>query len=277
MFESAQQPAAPLRRSQILLELRDAPIVSVSDLARRFGVSEMTIRRDLRTLEAEGQVRKVHGGAVRAQDAPAAVRSTRNLEAKRGIAAAAASRVPDQATIVLDAGTTVCALARLLANRPITIITHSLLAISELGSDPEAAAYLVGGRFRALTQSMAGGPTVAAIDEFRAEIAFLGASAVDADGFYNHHVDDVAIQRKIIEVADEAWLLADSSKFSSTALAKVASLSALAGIITDSPLEPSFETELRSRFPDLELVVVSDSQVDNAAAAAQAEPDGQSS
>lgn len=256
MFEPEQPAAAPVRRSKIVLELREAPMVSVSELARRFSVSEMTIRRDLRTLEADGEVRKVHGGAVRAHDAPATARSTRNPKAKHAIALAAASLVPDGATILLDAGTTVATLAELLATRPVTIVTHSLLAVAALGPDPQATAYLVGGRFRPSTQSLVGAETAAELGAFRAEYAFLGASAIDPGGFFNHQVDDVALQRTLIEVADQTWLLADSSKFVATALARVAPLSALAGIVTDSRLESAVAKKIESRVTELELLVI---------------------
>lgn len=231
-------------------------MVSVSELARRFAVSEMTIRRDLRALEARGEVRKVHGGAVRAHDAPATARSSRNPKAKHAIALAAAARVPDGATILLDGGTTVATLAELLATRPVTIVTHSLLVVAALGPDPEATAYLVGGKLRPSTQSLVGAETASELAGFRAEYAFLGASAVDPTGFYNHQVDDVAIQRTLIEVADQAWLLADSTKFTATALAKIRPLAALAGIITEGRLDSAVAEEIRSCGAELEQVAV---------------------
>jgi DeoR/GlpR family transcriptional regulator of sugar metabolism len=248
--------SAPMRRRQILAELGESPIVSVSDLARRFAVSEMTIRRDLQRLEALGEVRKVHGGAVRARDASASARSTQNPLAKRAIAAAAARRVPTDATVLLDAGTTVAAVAEQLATRSVTIVTHSLLALAALGLEAEATAYLVGGRLRTSTQSLVGAETATELDGFRADYVFLGASAVDQSGFYNHQVDDVAVQRKLIEAAEQVWLLADSSKFAATALARVESLAVLTGIITDSRLAPPLAAQIRSRCPEVELVDV---------------------
>ncbi len=215
------------------------------------GASEMTIRRDLKVLDADGRLEKVRGGAVPVGqalpplDRPADVRSTLNLEAKLAIGRAAAAMVPDGATLILDSGTTVGMLARALRGRVTVVVTTSLRALSELRDQSATRIHLIGGRYRPETDSVTGPEVVTSLTEFSADLAFLGASAVRAGSFYNYYPEDAPIQRTMARLACQAWLLVDSSKLTAVALGRVGALSDLTGVITDQGAQPELLERLR--------------------------------
>lgn len=224
------------RRSRIIAELQERPAVSVGELARLVGTSEMTIRRDLSALAAAGLARKVHGGAVAVRQQALAVDAVGmvNVRAKQAIAAEAATLVPDRATVVLDGGTTVGMLANALRGRQLTVLTTSLIVLRELQDERSIAIHLVGGHYRPETRSVTGPQVAEALGDFSADLAFLAASAVRDGSFYTYHPEDAVIQRRMIEIARGAWLLADSSKLNARGLGRVGPLTDLTGVITDS-------------------------------------------
>jgi DeoR/GlpR family transcriptional regulator of sugar metabolism len=236
------------RRSRIVAALGERPALSVAELAQMLEASEMTIRRDLAALSADGQVRKVHGGALAAvqADRSAEVRSVTNVRAKAAIATLAAALVREHATLVLDSGTTIGALARALRGRHLTVVTTSLIVLRELGDAPTSAVHLVGGRFRPETQSVSGPQVAEAMGDFSADHAFVAASAIHDGSYYNYYPEDAAIQRRMVEIARESWLLADASKLSAVALGRVGALRDLAGVITDDSASPAQLDELRA-------------------------------
>jgi DeoR family fructose operon transcriptional repressor len=245
------------RRSQILSELRSRPAVSVGELARLLGTSEMTIRRDLRALDGEGLLEKVHGGAIpvgqthQPLDHTADVRSTFNVDAKASIARVAATMVADGATLVLDSGTTVGMLARALRGRRLVVVTTSMIVLRELQGEAAVTIHVIGGRYRPETQSVTGPQVAEALAEFSADLAFLGASAIRGGSFYNYYPEDAPIQRGMADIASQAWLLADSSKLAAVAAGRVGLVSGLAGVVTDTAAPPDALGELRSWCGDL--------------------------
>lgn len=235
------------RWNVILAELEARQAVSVSALARQLTVSEMTIRRDLSALAARGTVRKIYGGAVSLPlpDEPATVRSVLNVAAKGAIGAEAARRVADGATVVLDSGTTVAAVARHLRGRRLTVITTSLIVVRELADDPGIEVHLPGGRYRSETQSLTGPAAWEGLGDLRADLAFVGTSAIREASFFNHHADDVPIQRRMMDMAEEVWLLADHTKLDAVALGRVGRLDQLSGVITDASVPDAGLARLR--------------------------------
>ncbi len=129
----------------------------VAEESRRFGVSEETIRRDIKRLAAEGVADPVFGGAVPRGAAPPPVRERRQEGAKEAIAATAAALVEPGQVVILDAGTTTLALARRLASvRDLTVVTNSLPAAQALAEAADGATYLIGGRLVASSLSLIG-------------------------------------------------------------------------------------------------------------------------
>jgi DeoR family glycerol-3-phosphate regulon repressor len=225
------------RWEQMLELLRANGSIAVDDLATRFGVSSMTIRRDLLELSSQGQLERVHGGAlppggvryVSADD-----RATQHIDRKRMIAAAAEQLISAEATVFLAGGTTVAEVAKLLVGRKLTVVTDSRLVIDALGSDESTELHVLGGRYRPETRTFVGPVTLEQMTLFRVEWAFLGASAVAGGDFFHYYPEDIPLQRAVIGIAAHAWLLVDASKLGAPAVGRVGSVDSLEGIITDA-------------------------------------------
>lgn len=239
------------RRRHILARLEAAPECQVRELAAGFGVSEMTVRRDLDALAAAGRLIRTHGGA-----APAAgvvfhfqflERMREQAAAKAAIAAAAAARVPDGATVMLDSGTTTLAVARALRGKPgLTVVTTSLPVASELQHCEAIGVILLGGSMRRDAPDLGGALALRALEGLHADLAFLGADAVDARGVCYHASADVAhLVGAMAAAADRVYVVADHTKIGRTALARTGTLTRWAGLICDRGLDAAAARRLR--------------------------------
>ena len=157
---------------------------SIEQLMERFGVSGMTVRRDLQSLADQGKVIRTHGGAAMAErisfEFEFLNRVRENHAAKEAIAAAAAAQIKDGESVMLDSGTTTLELAKRLRGRPgLTVITSSLPIAAQLQYDQQIEVLLLGGRLRASSPDLAGALTESNLETLRADVAFLGADAVD--------------------------------------------------------------------------------------------------
>ena len=173
------------RRKQISRIILETRAVTVLDLAQRFQVATETIRRDLKKLEAEGVLKRTHGGAIIEESTnvlPFAQRNQQNIEEKRQIAARAAQLVKDGQTLILDNGTTTMELARALVNKKdITVVTNSLVIARELAYAPGVTVEVVGGVLRKAELSLVGPTAKQFIERIRVDWTFLAAAGVTVD------------------------------------------------------------------------------------------------
>ncbi len=245
------------RQRRILRLLEAEGGLRTQELAKRLGVSEATVRRDLAAMADQGLVERTHGGALplrmgTAAEPPFDLKARRKVPEKERIAARAAALVPERATVILDSGTTALALARRLADRRITVIALDLKVAEALARGaPEV--WLVGGRTRNGLFSLVGPWAEAMLAEIHADLFFLGADAVDEQAVTNATVEEAAVTRRAVEAAEATYLVADHSKFGRRALARVVGLEALAGVITDKK-SAAFAPALREKVPFVELV-----------------------
>lgn len=215
--------------------------VGFTDLAEEFGVSEMTIRRDLETLEAEGLARRVRGGAIsvvsRSYEPPLSVRAATAADAKAAIGAAAAGLVNDGDTVIIDVGTTTLELAKALHGRHgLTVVTASLPIAVELGADPDIRVLVTGGQVRSGELSLTGGMAEDAFGAMNCDLAFIGIAGICAmPGLTEYNPDDGRVKRAAIQAARRAIVLADSSKLGRVAFSTVAPLSSVDVLVTDAP------------------------------------------
>lgn len=225
------------RRQEILRAVRTGS-THVADLARRFGVSEMTVRRDLRELARDGKLERVRGGAVNAaSERPFDEIAVERFEAKDRIGAAAAALVEDGQTVMIDIGTTTLQVARHLRGRPITVVTTSLAVYEELRDDEAIELILPGGVVRRNYRSLVGMLAEGSLRQLNANVLFLGTSAVDAQlGVWDSTMVEVPIKRAMIESAESVTLLADAEKLSMAGFIKVCDADAIDQIVTDEPL-----------------------------------------
>ncbi len=231
------------RLEAIRQELLRADEVSVDALAGRFDVSAMTVRRDLEVLEARGDVIRTHGGAALARrltfEFSFREKQNRNRRQKSRIARQAAGHVEDGQVVMLDTGTTTLEIARQLVDRhDVTVITTSLAIVSALQFAAGVRVVLLGGFLRGGSPDLYGPLTEQNAEMFRADIAFMGADAVDRDG--NTYADDlqlVNLNRKMVTHAARVVVVADSSKFGKNGMCRVMGSEDYDLIITDSGID----------------------------------------
>lgn len=228
------------RLARIRARLADHTGVSIAELAREFGVSEMTVRRDLSALEEKTDIKRTHGGAVLTErmilEFNYRERRETNRTAKRAIAAAARKLVQRGQRIILDTGTTTLELAVLLADaEDLTVITPSLAVASELQHAAGVEVILLGGVLRRGSPDLTGPVTEHCLDLFSADLAFQGAEGIGADGaIYNIDLRLARVDKLMRSVAQRSCVLADSSKLGATALARSGSLADVDFFITDT-------------------------------------------
>jgi DeoR/GlpR family transcriptional regulator of sugar metabolism len=228
------------RQSQIRRSLAGRPGVTVASLAREFGVSGMTVRRDLAALEARSEVRRTHGGAMLAErmilEFDYRERREANREAKRAIAAAARRLVRPGMRLILDNGTTTLELAALLRDgRDLTVITPSLAVASELQHAAGVEVILLGGVIRRGSPDLTGPVTERSLELFSADLAFQGADGIGVDGsIYNADLRLAQVDRLMRRVARDCCILADHTKIGRSALARSGGLGDAGTFITDA-------------------------------------------
>lgn len=224
---------AGLRRQAILDLLRRFGGMSTQELAKRLGVSEATIRRDLALLAQQGLLQRDHGGAFLAEgELPYALKLRKNREIKEAIAKKAIELVSEGDTVILDSGTTTLALARLMAGKPIRVIVLDV-PLAQMLAKGDTEVLIAGGMVRNGFYSLVGSWVCEFLDGVRADVFFMGADAFDLEGVTNHTFEEAVVKRKAIAVSRATVLLADRSKWGKKAPAFVAPLAALSLIITD--------------------------------------------
>ncbi|WJZ02888.1 DeoR/GlpR family DNA-binding transcription regulator [Corynebacterium freiburgense] len=246
------------RRRQIASLTAVEGRVNVTELAARFDVTAETIRRDLAVLDSEGSVHRVHGGAVASQnfqtteftvDARAKSAST----AKSAIARAALEFLPEpQGGMFLDAGTTLAALAELIADRPNakqwSIVTNCLPIAMQLASSGLEEVQLLGGSVRAITQAVVGDTALRTLALMRADVAFIGTNALTLDhGLSTADSQEAAVKRAMITNANKVIVLCDSTKMGCDYLVSFAGVDDIDVVITDAGAPESFVNSLRDR------------------------------
>jgi len=241
MTAAAQEPPrfAAERQQRIAAELRERGRVEVAELASAYGVSEDTVRRDLRQLAARGLVQKTHGGAVALQATllPTAQRASVLTGAKRAIARAAARLVEPNQTLFVDGGTTTLALVDRLkaadAPRPLTIVTHALDVALAVSDEPRIRLVLAGGVWHSAARIFVGDGALATLQAYRADIAFLGACALHPRaGLTAHDPQEASLKRAMVDGAARRILLSDATKLDVVAASAVCPLDEIDAVIS---------------------------------------------
>jgi len=247
------------RLEAIRQELLRADEVSIDELAGRFRVSGMTIRRDLELLESRGDVIRTHGGAALARrltfEFSFREKQNRNNQQKSCIARQAAGHIEDGQVVILDTGTTTLEIARqVMGRRNVTVITTSLAIVSALQFAAGVRIVLLGGFLRGGSPDLHGPLTEQNVEMFRADIAFLGADAVDLDG--NTYADDlqvVNLDRKMAANAARVIIVADSSKFGRNGMCRIFSPKDYDSVVSDAGLGKDVLRRLARRGVHVEI------------------------
>ncbi|MFE4695618.1 DeoR/GlpR family DNA-binding transcription regulator [Streptomyces sp. NPDC001935] len=228
------------RHGLIAKAVRDSGGATVQELAELTGASEMTIRRDLDALAGQGVLERVRGGArtllLRGEEPPFALRTTESVDAKRRIAAEVAALIADGESVLLDSGTTCLEVARLLRERPVTVMPLSLQAIHLLGESPGPATLVVpGGQPRAAEGALIGPLTLASLAALRFDTAVMGCCGLSAaDGLTAYDLDEAAVKKAGVASSRRVVLATDGSKFGRTAYAYVGPSTLIHTLVTDT-------------------------------------------
>ncbi|MFD5628599.1 MULTISPECIES: DeoR/GlpR family DNA-binding transcription regulator [unclassified Streptomyces] len=235
---------APERQQEILRLARDGGRVDVVSLAEEFQVTAETIRRDLKTLDRAGLVRRVHGGAIPAGrldfEPDLAEREYTAADEKDRVAQAAVAELPHDGTVILDAGSTVARLAGAVPlEATLTVVTHSLPIAARLADHPGIQLHLVGGRVRHRTRAAVDAWALRAYSEIRADVLFIAANGFSVSyGLTTPDLAEAAVKRATMRAARRVVLLADSSKHGQEHFARFGDLSDVDLLITDRGLSP---------------------------------------
>jgi DeoR/GlpR family transcriptional regulator of sugar metabolism len=253
---------AEARRERIRSLLIESGVVTVGELQVRFGISPMTVRRDLDVLEQRGSARRTHGGAVLPSVATPEHSFAKRLElapdAKQRLADAAFALLAPGETVFLDSSSTAYFLARRIAagGLALRVLTNSGQAMQVLMAceDPQVQLYAIGGMERRLTGSFVGPSSVRMVREHFADRVFLSVTGVargriltDADSL------EAAVKRAMLEQAREAVLLVDASKLSRHGGHAIAPLARISRVLADGLTAAEVE---RLRAQEVEVQIV---------------------
>jgi DeoR/GlpR family transcriptional regulator of sugar metabolism len=235
---------ARLRRQQIAELLQDEGRVSVADLAGRFGVTDVSIRRDLMILEGAGELRRVHGGAVPAspsrRDGAYPLKARENRELKARIGAVAAALVTAGDVVVFDSGSTVAQVAMHIApalrrGSAITAVTNSLPVIREISSWDGPHLVCLGGLYLPDHEALVGPQTIADLRDLSADLVFIGCDGLtEENGLTTPHVLVAEVGATMASRARRVVAVADSTKLGRRGFTPIVPLAAVDLLVTDS-------------------------------------------
>ncbi|MCR5486168.1 MAG: DeoR/GlpR family DNA-binding transcription regulator [Lachnospiraceae bacterium] len=227
------------RRNQILEKIHEEKRVIVSDLSRRYEVSEETIRRDLERLEEEGHIVKSYGGAVLNEasliDLPYNVRRNVNPASKQRIAELVKLQIEENDHIFLDASTTSVFIAKNIKQKEhLTVITNSIENLLELSQVTGWDIISTGGLLKPGTMSLYGFKTAEALGAYHADKVFLSCKGLSMEqGITDGNDETAGIKQAMIASAEKVYLAADSSKFGRKAFSQICGFDRIHALITD--------------------------------------------
>ncbi|WP_425041014.1 DeoR/GlpR family DNA-binding transcription regulator [Primorskyibacter sp. S187A] len=232
-----------LRKPEIIEIARREGKVTVERLVAYFGVTPQTIRRDLTELSEDGQLERVHGGAVlpsTTMNIDYIERQQLNQSSKLAIARECVRHIPNDCSLFLNIGTTTEAVAaELHSHTGLLVVTNNLNIANRLGQNPNVEVAVTGGNLRAGDGGLVGPIAREAISRFRFDFAVIGCSALHPRGdILDFDMREVGVSQAIIERSDKVLLVADHSKFERKAPIKIATMGEIDTFVTNQ-LPPS--------------------------------------
>ena len=212
--------------------------IRVTELAKRFGVTEETIRRDLEKLEAQGKLLRSHGGAVSVQhievETPFSERKIAQAEEKAAIAREAVKRIQEGDVILLDASTTAWQIAQLLPDMSLTVLTNAIKVAVELSKHTHVRVISTGGTLSSRSLSYVGPLAERSLEMYYGNKVFFSCKGVDLTaGISDSNEWQALLKKRMLDIAQERYLLVDHSKFGVKALTVFGQLSQVDEVITD--------------------------------------------
>ena len=225
------------RKGLILEKLASAGEADIRELALTLHVSEITIRRDLNVLAADGLLERTHGGAMKIMPVnppfPFASKAAVNGKAKEAIARRAASEIRDGDVVFLDCGSTVFHLCPFIRNRTIRVVTNSLPIVHAL-QDSRVNINIIGGEFDPERQAIHGTMAENHVAKYRANKAFLGIDGISPNGLFANSEKEATMTRALASQSASTWLLCDKSKIGRETYFQFGELRLIQHVITDA-------------------------------------------
>lgn len=235
------------RRSAIVDFINQHSSITFAELKKEFaGVSEMTLRTDLRTLDRESRIIRVHGGAksmetVVGNDPYLGSREVRNVEAKQIIVEKALRLIHPGSTLFLDSGSTTTMLAKNLPNQPLLIYTSSITCAAELARLDQVRVYLPGGAMNRFSMSICGTRGIEELEKVNFDLALLGVTSFsEKAGFTCGSAEEAVLKRTALSRADQRYVLMDSSKIGTRNPFTFGLLNEVDGVVTDGKAPADF-------------------------------------
>ncbi len=234
-----------LRKPEIIQIARREGKVTVDGLVTHFGVTPQTIRKDLTELADDGQLERVHGGAVLPSGTTNIIYEERralNLSAKVDIARACAAQIPNDCAVFLNIGTTTEAIAaELLHHSGLLVVTNNLNIANILSANSEVNVIVTGGTLRRTDGGLVGYLATKTIEQFNFDIGVIGCSALNPSGdILDFDIQEVEVSHAILRQSKRVFLASDRSKFDRTAPARIGSVADVDLVFTDRPVPQGF-------------------------------------
>ncbi|NCF05714.1 MULTISPECIES: DeoR/GlpR family DNA-binding transcription regulator [unclassified Kosakonia] len=252
------------RRNKIVELVNSQGSVLVIDLSNSFGISEVTIRADLRLLEEKGLVTRFHGGAAKPgatvldnenQEVVLEERYRLASDPKKRIAQAAASMIEEGMTVILDSGSTTMLIAEALTKRTnITVITNSLPAAFALSENKDITLVVCGGTVRHKTHSMHGTIAERSLQGISADLMFVGADGIDATNGITTFNEGYSISSVMAAAAHKVVAVVDASKFNRRGFNQVLPMEKIDAVITDDSISDKDRAAFRKMEKELAVV-----------------------
>ncbi len=248
------------RQQKICDLLRQNGELQVKELCEIFNVSDMTIRRDLNELTKAKKIQRTFGGAILnalpQNDIAYPISSMVPNNTKIKIALKAIEFIKPGQIIYIDSGTTTSPIVQNIPNNyKLSVVTSNLRIIHKISENPNISAIVIGGFLRSSTLSCYGTQTEEQIRQYKFDIAFLGASSVGNDGyFYDGYPPEAGVKKSILSSATKTYVLVDSSKCGKYGLISFSHLKDVAGIITDSNIDPEIYSHFKEMGANIILV-----------------------
>jgi DeoR family glycerol-3-phosphate regulon repressor len=227
------------RHGEILKLLEFQGSASIAAMARQFGVSTETIRRDVRPLVEAGSVVRIHGAvglAGQLGEAPFERRMRENAQGKKAIAQHVAGTIRDGDSLMLDTGTTTSFLARaLIGHRRLTVVTNSSDIARTLATVNGNRVYMAGGELRSDSGAAFGSSAVDFVSRFFVQHAIISAGAIDPTGVMDFDLHETEFARMVLSRGERRVVVSDSSKFGCRGFVQVCELSAVSELVTERP------------------------------------------
>lgn len=234
------------RQWQLLQYLREHAQADIEPLAQVLQTTTQTVRRDIQRLLDMGEVERFHGGVRIIQSATRnsayALRQHSHAQAKQRIAKTVAAHIPAGASLFMNIGTTVEAVAaELIHHQGLRVITNNLHVASILSQNRHSEVVVAAGTVRHEDMGVVGEAALAFIRQFKVDIGLIGISGIDADGtLRDYDMREVMVARAIVAQSRQVWLVTDGSKFGRPAMVEMAPLRALHTLFTDAPPPPMY-------------------------------------